>query len=468
MFLLNDEYETRKVICDKLFDRYNTQDFKWTNQSYTSMAASIFKQRNGYRTESSHNGNTRNMLDEFYPIALQWCTPDDIPEDVVNIDICKSYPNILLNNTQTIPIYTIHDVIEPFNCTSDLNLCGEFYINETVLNKYGTPLILEAGFCSGNLISHLVDNLNMSLKQIKYKIVTKKALKPDTFKPPMEFIFNNFEEGEAKKLANSFIGELGRKYNTTSQGFTCTEYDTAMCCWTAAMAAKRNVTIYYYNELFLIREQEIERLKTDNTSVNRFVVSEAILKCLQLLDACFGKDSKLYSYNTDGIFITNPKIRFKKGKGCIYIGQAGSGKTTKLCQMVMEAKNPLVLSFTNKAIENVKSKLIRLGMDKNVVNNICRTFDSYFCEWSDVSYHPESLKNKTLFIEEFSMVPNKWITKIYNAYSEFGNKVYMFGDPNQCEPVESGSVINYNYLESAVINELCGNIEKLEYIEKTC
>ena len=145
------------------------------------------------------------------------------------------------------------------------------------------------------------------------------------------------------------------------------------------MAANRNVTIDYYNELFFIREQEIERLKTDNTSINRFVVSEAILKCLQLLDACFGNNSKLY---TDGIFISNPKIRFKnkkdvkfstnkigkeyvtdsrlvyfekcyrenmtfedykikKGRGCIYIGQAGSGKTTKLCQMVMEAKKSI-------------------------------------------------------------------------------------------------------------------------------
>ena len=43
----------------------------------------------------------------------------------------------------------------------------------------------------------------------------------------------------------------------------------------------------------------------------------------------------------------------KSGKGCIFNGQAGSGKTTKLCKMVQETKNPLVLSFTNKAIENV-------------------------------------------------------------------------------------------------------------------
>ena len=137
-------------------------------------------------------------------------------------------------------------------------------------------------------------------------------------------------------------------------------------------------------------------------------------------------------------------------------------------QMVKDATNSLVLSFTNKAIENVKKRLVSTGMNKDVVNKICHTFDSYFCEWSNGTYHSESLKNKTLFIEEFSMVPNKWMTKIYNAFTEFGNKVFMFGDPNQCKPVEGGSSINYNYLDSEAIHKMCGNVERLEYIESTC
>ena len=48
----------------------------------------------------------------------------------------------------------------------------------------------------------------MPLSQIKYKIVTKKALKPDTFSGFFKYIFDNFPEGEAKKIANSFIGDL--------------------------------------------------------------------------------------------------------------------------------------------------------------------------------------------------------------------------------------------------------------------
>ena len=44
MYLLNDEYDNRKQICDRLFNMYKTHDFKWTNQSYTSIAMSLFAQ----------------------------------------------------------------------------------------------------------------------------------------------------------------------------------------------------------------------------------------------------------------------------------------------------------------------------------------------------------------------------------------------------------------------------------------
>ena len=261
--------------------------------------------------------------------------------------------------------------------------CGEFYIDETILNNYGTPLKIEAGFYSSNLISYLVDVLHMPISQIKYKIITNRALKRNTFKEFIKYIFDNCKEKEAKILINSYIGELGRKYNKSNQGFTCTDYDTAMCCWTSAMADKRNATIDHHKGLFLIREQKVERLFSDNTSINRFVVSEAILKCSQLVEACHGEESSLYGYNTDGIYISNPKMTFRNkkdvkfstkkigkayvtdsklnyfeehyrenmiyedysmkiGKGCIFTGRAGSGKTTKSCQMVMDATNSLV------------------------------------------------------------------------------------------------------------------------------
>ena len=121
--------------------------------------------------------------------------------------------------------------------------------------------------------------------------------------------------------------------------------------------------------------------------------------------------------------------------------------------MVIEAENPIVLTFTNKAIENVKNRLIQMGYDNKKTNKICYTFDSFFCDWYGRSV--SSLDGKTIFIEEFSMVPNNWMTIIYKAFSMFNLTVYMFGDPNQCEPVEGGSQINYNYLESKTVRQMC-------------
>ena len=70
-----------------------------------------------------------------------------------------------------------------------------------------------------------------------------------------------------------------------------------------------------------------------------------------------------------------------------------------------------------------------------------------------------------MFIEEYRMVPNKWMTKIYQAFSKYCNTVYLFGDKNQCNPVEGHSQIHYNYFTSKTIMDMCPERVKLEYIE---
>ena len=112
MYVENNEYEIRKQICEQIQKTHNIHDFNWANQSWTSLTNSLFKTMVGYIPESSYNNKTREILDRYYPIALQWCSFDDQPDDLVNIDICKQFPSILILNPHTIPIYTIYDTIE--------------------------------------------------------------------------------------------------------------------------------------------------------------------------------------------------------------------------------------------------------------------------------------------------------------------------------------------------------------------
>lgn len=80
------ETNTRKSICDKLFEIYKTEDLKWTNQWYTSVSLALFKQQCGYIPESSYDINAQEMLGDYYLWALQWCSTNDIPGDVINIE----------------------------------------------------------------------------------------------------------------------------------------------------------------------------------------------------------------------------------------------------------------------------------------------------------------------------------------------------------------------------------------------
>lgn len=344
----------------------------------------------------------------------------------------------------------------------------------------------------------------MPLSNIRWFIRARQTLKPDTFTKFLIFIFDTFSEAQAKLLANAFIGDLGRNYKKIDQGFTCRNMDTAQAIWTTGLAAGKKISIDNYKnsltdqELYLVRERQTEGIFSDNTSINRFVVSQAILSCLNLVYDNWTDESELYSINNDGVFMTNPKhqypnkrdvvfstdqigkvfttnsesLYFEKhyrnnfdpddytdfmGNGTIYYGHAGCGKTTKLIKQGSEATNPIIRSFTNKAIENVKSQVNHNLRDK------CYTFDSYFN-----SYHNGDilhLEDKKIFIEEYSMTPNKWMSKIYQAFTKYHNSVFMFGDTNQCDPVEKGRRICYDYFKSVAISEICPRRVQMKYKE---
>ena len=130
--------------------------------------------------------------------------------------------------------------------------------------------------------------------------------------------------------------------------------------------------------------------------------------------------SQVYAINTDGVFMTNPKNQYPDKKdvkfttdsigqifqtdslavyfekhygenfnpdnytyfvrdGAIYYGGAGCGKTYRLCQKALAADDPIILSFNNNAIQNVKSVLCDVYNNYEVAKK-CYTFDLFFCD----------------------------------------------------------------------------------------
>ena len=169
MYILNNEYETRKSICERLYKIYTSYDFIWCNQSYTTLATSLFKHTRGCLPESQYDTKTLEVLDDFYPRARQWCSTDPAPDNLVSLDISKRYPSILIDNKTPIPIYTIHDIIKPFNGVFDSkDVTGEYYIDEYVIEKrLGKGINIEAEFYSEPLIRALITKFKMPTSNVK-------------------------------------------------------------------------------------------------------------------------------------------------------------------------------------------------------------------------------------------------------------------------------------------------------------
>ena len=98
-------------------------------------------------------------------------------------------------------------------------------------------------------------------------------------------------------------------------------------------------------------------------------------------------------------------------------------------------------------------------MNKPELAKKCYTFDLYFLDQYGCDVH--SLKDKTIFIDELSVVPLRWVTLVYQAFSIYHNQVFMFGDSNQCNSVESTKVF-YDYLSSVAVSEMCPTQVKMK------
>ena len=142
-------------------------------------------------------------------------------------------------------------------------------------------------------------------------------------------------------------------------------------------------------------------------------------------------------------------------------GDAGCGKTTKLIEDAQKSKNTIIFSFTNKTIDNNRSKV------DNSLKNKVHTFDSYLNEFTSDAENIKLLVNKDAFIDEFSMVPNKWMTLIYNSFVANHLKVNLYGDISQCYPEEGNSRLTYDYMKSPAILDMCSVSDSLKYIEMT-
>ena len=190
------------------------------------------------------------------------------------------------------------------------------------------------------------------------------------------------------------------------------------------------------------------------------------------------KDNNIeFSYNSIDWIITNESNyenydnfvnqinELKNDKSLLVDSPPGYGKSYLLCNMLIDEPNDvIILAFTNMAICNVKDKLIKA--EKHEYVNRVHTLDSYFLASNTREFNLNQLKNvKYIYIDEYSMISTYHWSFLLEAKRRFNNKLIIFGDKEQCLPVEE---VRYSYFMNNVFKELCEcNLVNLSYKEES-
>ena len=135
---------------------------------------------------------------------------------------------MLSNNSQPIQLHSIHDAIEPFICKNYLRQRREFYIDETVLDNYKSPLIIEADFYSSNLVLSCT-YFDHAINECEIQTCHKKSITTRHFQEINEVCFlTPFQKAMPKNLASALLENL--EENTTESIMVSLALITILLC----------------------------------------------------------------------------------------------------------------------------------------------------------------------------------------------------------------------------------------------
>ena len=394
---------------------------------------------------------------------------------------------------------------------------GEAYINKNFALGNNT-IKLNNGWYPNNLVNYCLQKGYILRSDITYYIQASFNLKAVYFKEFVEYIYTLFPmkdenyERIAKCLINCFIGELNKKYYKHDQGCVTDDYEMACSILFNHKERNKHCKINSLDNLYFIRSHTKDKMDSNKCSIWRHIIVGSIIRLDILHHKVCDKNTQVVGYNTDSIFVRYPikdiwerlgeeigdikseswkpknykldneflkrdefnyyPLEWKEGidgKSCLYTGMPGSGKSQIACEKFLkENGNRIFLCFTNKVVDVIKKRLALLS-DKNYKywKDYVKTFDSCFY---DATGHNNILKKMSgydcIYVDEYSMVPSKWIYYLYLIKEKYRTKICMFGDRKQCLPVESSGKC-YNYLECYIVKFICEcNLIELPYLFK--
>lgn len=511
--LAGRDFLERKHICDTLYAETKILDFRFENQGYGTIGSAILKYQHMDIPHSYYSSQLKMIFETYPERAYIMCSISDeerankagmasVYARIQSVDIHRAYTSTLAHNDVPFAVFGAFDHIEPVEILSVDDLRpGEYYVQQSFYMGDGT-IKVSRGFHPLVLVRYALLNGYIQPADITYGILADRCIAADSFAVFAEDVYKRWG-ALGKNLVNYTIGCWGSAYHTnTKAGITSSE-DIA----SALQSQYNDAMCHRLGDMIIVQSTERTAKDCGHVPLHRHVIASGLVKLDTLVKdlglsghqiVSFNTDSVKFvgDYNTDAVkdkqdcqpgdyhietkcFIAGHTVEDQREHevyshaehtvetvaeadakslletGGLITGMPGCGKTYLIRHTLWEnltpeqQENTAVVAYTNAGADNLRQS----GLPA------C-TFDSLL--WTGSRLEKGRLKKyELLILDEFSMLPPDRMSALQHAKKEFGLKVIVVGDSDQCTaPVDNW----LKYDTNPLFLEMCGNrVLRMEY-----
>ena len=496
LIFLSNGYTDRRGTCIELNKKYDCLNFSFINQTYASIGNEIYKIENGDILKSSYNTNTRDLIDQYQiePVHIgglksnkkwKYKIGGDCPKSYSNaiikyfknkkIGVCSMFNNYIedvriLDSVTDDRYYLIDGITLKGMKLHKIGWVPYFYVDELIrrgfkVSSYGYLKYIK--YFDGNDIVNFVERVYDAVEIVS----------------------------DAKKIVNSFIGNLNSKFIHENRGFITIDPDMVM------YAIEEGFEIEHDTDdettVYICKSKNKTRKYSDNSLIYSSVISCGILNLLDLvdhLDENVGEyfitgintdavyylcDDQSYTSKNNGYFCDKnykidsseyhekryvefiednyhyeKKVWTLNGGGSYIHNQGGGYGKTYTAIMNNKYKKILCLAFENNAVDTLRNECIK----QSATNYECMTIHYAFGLDVDGNKIPAISTAKfdefdCIIIDEIFRIDPFLMTKIFNRFIKFNGNLILMGHSSQNTNIGNEK---YDYSKCDAIGELVG------------
>lgn len=465
---------------------------QYRGQSMGKLAIDLINNIAGIIPHSHYNKEVMEYLDKFkYPRVVE--TYDytyNENDDNKAYDITKAHSYARMNMLGDIPIYSIHDGIEPYD-GGDIKT-GKYRIRSTYMFN-GKYIYIPEGFYTHGFVNKMLNEGIISHDDILEQYLCKTSLPSNFLVKLTEFVFKVFNEDDAKNISNIQTGLFGKIYNKSQEAYLSNSWDMV-----SSMVLEGYYPYTLSDDLFMITKSNKVRMTSDTRPIWNTIVETSIWNLYEKMKMVVNEDSVIHGIKVDCIYgknlnvietiesknvleniggiheitysklnklpvyeIKNQRMSFRHyewkinrdvftcynrivRQSCLITGIGGSGKSYTLKQMLKHTDNALVIAPTHTAVARLK----REGINTRTIDSALKISVNGFSK----PKYPNEFPYDFLYVDECYNTSVHHQQLIYDIWSKNPHvRVFFFGDKRQCLPVEveeddnsNGVVLDYD------------------------